>query len=172
MATESLLKELHDTALAAELISLGARMQLLEHVVELSRGKMPRLYREIRGVPPPKGMLPFSADWFMSWEHNVHASLFCNICDRMREQGQDESHIRTLISAYRVYLKYTDEGTEVLSLTRVWLLMRFIDARMLCLTPCRECGGKFITYHGEPAYGYRCVMCRPPSRATKKVKVV
>ncbi|ECV0013886.1 transcriptional regulator FlhC, partial [Salmonella enterica] len=66
MATESLLKELHDTALAAELISLGARMQLLEHVVELSRGKMTRLYREIRGVPPPKGMLPFSADWFMS----------------------------------------------------------------------------------------------------------
>ncbi|EAU6352083.1 TPA: FlhC family transcriptional regulator [Salmonella enterica subsp. enterica serovar Muenchen] len=47
----------------------------------------------------------------------------------------DESHIRTLISAYRVYLKYMDEGTEVLSLTRVWLLMRFIDARMLCLTP-------------------------------------
>ncbi|EAQ7979792.1 hypothetical protein D6N97_22300 [Salmonella enterica] len=75
--------------------------------------------------------------------------------------------MRTLISAYRLYLKYMDEDTEALSLTRVWLLRRFIDARMLSLTPCRECGGKFITYHGEPTHGYRCVMCHPPSRQKK-----
>lgn len=65
MASESVLQELEDTRLAVELISLGARMQLLEHAVRLSRGKMTRLYRELRGTPPPKGMLPFSADWFM-----------------------------------------------------------------------------------------------------------
>ncbi|EBS4545967.1 transcriptional regulator FlhC, partial [Salmonella enterica subsp. enterica serovar Newport] len=70
MASESILQELEDTRLAVELISLGARMQLLEHAVGLSRGKMTRLYRELRGMPPPKGMLPFSSDWFMNWEHN------------------------------------------------------------------------------------------------------
>ncbi|OQM39028.1 FlhC family transcriptional regulator, partial [Citrobacter braakii] len=42
MASESLLQELQDTQLAVELISLGARMQLLEHTVRLSRGKMTR----------------------------------------------------------------------------------------------------------------------------------
>ncbi|EAU6351825.1 TPA: FlhC family transcriptional regulator [Salmonella enterica subsp. enterica serovar Muenchen] len=47
MASESILQELEDTRLAVELISLGARMQLLEHAVGLSRGKMTRLYREL-----------------------------------------------------------------------------------------------------------------------------
>lgn len=66
MASESILQELEDTQLAIELISLGARMQLLENSVRLSRGKMTRLYRELRGASPPKGMLPFSTDWFMN----------------------------------------------------------------------------------------------------------
>lgn len=87
MASESILRELEDTQLAIELISLGARMQLLEHSVRLSRGRMTRLYRELRGTPPPKGMLPFSADWFKNWEHNVHSSLFCNIFDCIKKQS-------------------------------------------------------------------------------------
>lgn len=167
MASESLLQELQDTQLAVELISLGARMQLLEHTVRLSRGKMTRLYKELTGVSPPKGMLPFSADWFMVWEHNVHSSLFCHIFDYMKKQAPDESAIKTLIPAYRTYLKYAG-NTKTLSLTRAWILRRFVDSGMLSFTPCCQCGGKFITHAGEPAHSYRCVMCCPPSRAIKK----
>lgn len=161
MASESLLQELQDTQLAVELISLGARMQLLEHTLSLSRGKMTRLYRELQGVSPPKGMLPFSADWFMIWEHYVHSSLFCNIFGYMKKQNPDESAIKTLIPAYRAYLKYAD-NTDTLSLTRAWILRRFMDSGVLSLTPCCECGGLFITHTGEPAHCYRCVMCPPP----------
>lgn len=59
MASESVLQELEDTRLAVELISLGARMQLLEHAVRLSRGKMTRLYRELRGTHRLKVCFPF-----------------------------------------------------------------------------------------------------------------
>lgn len=140
MASESILQELEDTQLAIELISLGARMQLLENSVRLSRGKMTRLYRELRGASPPKGMLPFSTDWFMNWEHNVHSSLFCNIFDSIKKQSPGESSIKILILAYRVYLKYAD-NTEILSLTRAWILRRFVDSGMLDYTPCCKCGG-------------------------------
>lgn len=167
MASESILQELDDTRLAVELISLGARMQLLEHAVGLSRGKMTRLYRELRGMPPPKGMLPFSSDWFMNWEHNVHSSLFCNIFDSIKKQAPYESSIKILIQAYRAYLKYADT-TETLSLTRAWILRRFVDSGILSYTHCCKCGGKFITHAGEPVHGYQCVMCHPPSRAVKK----
>ncbi|EAR0813719.1 flagellar transcriptional regulator FlhC [Salmonella enterica] len=167
MASESLLQELEDIQLAVELISLGARMQLLEHTVSLSRGKMTRLYKEVRGTPPPKGMLPFSADWFMIWENNVHSSLFCNIFDCIKAQVLDESSVKILVQAYRAYLKYAG-NTETLSLTRAWILRRFVDSGILSYTPCCQCGGKFITHVGEPAYGYQCVMCHPPSRAIKK----
>lgn len=56
----------------------GARLQMLESETQLSRGRLIKLYKELRGSPPPKGMLPFSTDWFMTREQNVHASMFCN----------------------------------------------------------------------------------------------
>src|SRR5690606_39507992 len=34
------------------------------------------LYREIRKASPPKGMLPYSVDWFMTWLPNIHATMF------------------------------------------------------------------------------------------------
>ncbi|HBZ9864070.1 TPA: flagellar transcriptional regulator FlhC [Salmonella enterica subsp. houtenae] len=167
MVSKSILQDLEDTQLAVELISLGARLQLLEHTLSLSRGKMTRLYRELLGISPPKGMLPFSADWFMVWEHNVHSSLLSNIFDYIKAQIPDEASIKILIQAYRAYLKYAG-STEVLSLTRAWVLRRFVDSGMLSYTPCCKCGGKFITHAGEPAHHYQCVMCQPPSRAVKK----
>lgn len=52
-------QELEDTQLAIELISPGARMQLLENSARLSRGKMTRLYRELRGLHRLKVCFPF-----------------------------------------------------------------------------------------------------------------
>lgn len=60
-------------------LSLGARLQMLESETQLSRGRLIRLYKELRGSPPPKGMLPFSTDWFMTWEQNIHSSMFYNV---------------------------------------------------------------------------------------------
>ena len=50
---------------AIELIKLGARMQVLESLTQISREKLLRLYREVKGQSPAKGMLPFSTDWFI-----------------------------------------------------------------------------------------------------------
>ena len=78
MSEKSIVQEARDIQLAMELITLGARLQMLESETQLSRGRLIKLYKELRGSPPPKGMLPFSTDWFMTWEQNVHASMFCN----------------------------------------------------------------------------------------------
>jgi hypothetical protein len=37
-----------------------------------------RLYKEVAGKSPSKGQLPFSTDWFLTWQPNIHASLFLN----------------------------------------------------------------------------------------------
>ncbi len=76
MSEKSIVQEARDIQLAMELINLGARLQMLESETQLSRGRLIRLYKELRGSPPPKGMLPFSTDWFMTWEQNIHASMF------------------------------------------------------------------------------------------------
>ena len=79
MRNRSIITEAKQIQLATELIVLGARLQVLEMNTDLSRERLVKLYKEIRGVSPPKGMLPYSEDWFMSWQPNMHSSLFINI---------------------------------------------------------------------------------------------
>jgi flagellar transcriptional activator FlhC len=76
MKNKSIIGEAEDIQRAAEMVRLGARMQMLEAETQLSRERLLKIYKEVRGMSPPKGMLPFSTDWFMTWQPNVHASLF------------------------------------------------------------------------------------------------
>jgi hypothetical protein len=76
MKNKSVIEEADDVRRAVEMVQLGARMQMLEVETRLSREKLLKIYKEVRGVSPPKGMLPFSTDWFMTWQPNVHSSLF------------------------------------------------------------------------------------------------
>ena len=76
MRKKSILSEAKQIQLATELIKLGSRLQVLEVYSNLSRERLVRLYKEIKGVSPPKGMLPYSEDWFMSWQPNMHSTLF------------------------------------------------------------------------------------------------
>lgn len=79
MKNKSVIAEADDVRRAVEMVQLGARMQMLEVETRLSREKLLKIYKEVRGVSPPKGMLPFSTDWFMAWQPNVHSSLFMAI---------------------------------------------------------------------------------------------
>ncbi len=79
MATKSVVSDCVQIRLASQLIELGARLQVLENETTISRERLLRLYKEIHGVSPPKGMLHFSTDWFVSGQPNIHASLFMNI---------------------------------------------------------------------------------------------
>ena len=70
---KSVLQDANQTQLAIELIGLGARLQVLEAETTLSRDRLIRLYKELRGASPHKGMLPFSTDWFTTWLPNIHS---------------------------------------------------------------------------------------------------
>lgn len=165
---KSVLSEARQIEIASELIRLDARLQVLEAEVQLSRERLLRLYREIRGKSPPKGMLPFSTDWFMTWQPNIHASLFMNI-HRHQVGLDDATAVEALIRAYRLYREQIGQLglPEVLSITRAWRLTRFFDAGMLGMTACTCCGGEFVTHTFELAHQYVCGLCHMPSRAGK-----
>lgn len=170
MGNKSVVSEGRQIGLAIELIRLGARLQLLETETTLSRERLLKLYKELRGVSPPKGMLPFSTDWFITWQPNIHASLFMNI-HRYLEQHAQVRGIEAVIKAYRLYLEQMppEPGAEpVLSMTRAWTLIRFVDSQMLTLVECASCHGHFISHTFELHTRYRCGLCHPPSRAGKK----
>jgi flagellar transcriptional activator FlhC len=168
MRARSILDEADQVRRAAHLIRLGARLQVLESETELSYERLLRLYKEVLGRSPSKGQLPFSTDWFMTWQPNVHASLFLNIYERLIKSTEIEE-IDAVAKAYELYLDQVQAtGTEtVLSLTRAWRLVRFIDAGMVTLTACTRCHGLFVNHTHELTAGYVCGLCAPPARAGK-----
>ena len=171
MRNKSVVTEANQIQMAVNLIELGARLQLLQEETSLSRERLLKLYKEIKGISPSKGMLPYSTDWFMSWSHNIHASLFMGIHQFMMA-NTSLSSIEALIKSYRLYLEQigVSEDEPVLSITRAWFLVRFFNAKMLQLTACNECGGHFVVHSNELYSDYVCGICRPPSRAGKTKK--
>ncbi|WP_123349545.1 MULTISPECIES: flagellar transcriptional regulator FlhC [unclassified Enterobacter] len=170
MKDQSILSEVNDIHIAIALISAGARMQVLESETELSRRKLLRLYKEIKGCSPAKGMLPFSPDWFMSWEQNIHSSLFYNIFLYLHKTEKKRS-VESLLKAYQLYIEQCPCAAEekpVLEITRAWTLLRFVDCGMLEVVSCSGCGGSFISTSRYTNALFTCSLCHPPSRACKK----
>jgi flagellar transcriptional activator FlhC len=166
MAQKSVLNESRQIDLAIQLIELGARLQVLESEIDLSYDRLSRLYNEILGKSPPKGQLPFSTDWYLTWQPNIHSSLFMNIYLEVDAKHQGEK-IESLIKAYRLYQEQVQllDVEAVLSFTRAWRLVKFFNAKMLINVECKACGGHFVAdAYANPRY-YVCGLCKPPSRA-------
>ena len=171
MRNKSVVTEAREIQIAVELINLGARLQVLQEETAVSRERLIKLYKEVRGESPAKGMLPYSTDWFMSWLPNIHSSLFMDIYQFLTSHTT-LSGVEALIKSYRLYLEQIEisGGEPVLSITRAWFLVRFFEAKMLQVTDCKECGGHFVVHTNELYQDYVCGICRPPSRAGKTKK--
>lgn len=172
MKIKSVVNESQQIQLAIELINLGARLQLLETETTLSRERLIKLYKELRHESPPKGMLPFSTDWFLTWQPNIHSSIFFNIYNFLVNHAELDG-VDALVKGYQLYLqqiKDDDNSEPVLSLTRAWTLVRFVESKMLKLESCTCCSGKFVVDSYDLNHDYVCSICHIPSRAGKTKK--
>lgn len=165
---KSVLNEPQEIDLAIDLINNGARLKILEIETSLSRERLIKLHKELKGISPSKGMLPFSIDWFLTWQPNIHASLFLLIQKKLiAEAGL--TGIRATSKAYQIYLKQIPPEPSlapVLSFTRAWTLLRFLSNDMLSTAKCKKCGGEFVI-PPRHAHKFVCGLCKPPSRAGK-----
>lgn len=164
--TKSIVGEARQIERAITLIQLGARLQVLKSETSLSQARLLQLYKEVAGRSPSKGQLPFSVDWFMTWQANIHASLFLNLYEYLNKSSELEA-IDGIIKAYRLYLEQMrlQALTPQLSVTRAWTLVKFLDNNMVQMTPCNSCGGHFVTHPYEEARHFTCGLCNPPARA-------
>jgi flagellar transcriptional activator FlhC len=168
MASKSVLQDSKEVERAVALIQLGARLQVLESETDLSYERLLRLYKEVAGKSPSKGQLPFSTDWFLTWQPNIHASLFANI-HRYVSKTSALDDIDTLMKAYKLYNEQMQACAmePILTLTRAWRLVKFMENQMLSLTKCSKCGGHFVSEAYENARYFECGLCTPPARAGK-----
>ena len=165
---KSVLTDSKQVERAVALIQLGARLQVLESETSLSYERLLRLYKEVAGRSPSKGQLPFSTDWFLTWQPNIHASLFQNTYEYLSKVlAMDD--IVAIMKAYKLYTEQIAAcGVEpLLSITRAWRLVKFIDNNMLSMCKCSKCGGNFVSEAYENSRHYECGLCTPPARAGK-----
>jgi len=164
---KSILDESQQIERAAMLIRMGARMQVLESETNLSYERLIRLYKEIAGKSPSKGQLPFSTDWFLTWQENIHSSLFLNIYEYL-SKGISLDTAELLTKAWSLYQEQVQAAhiEPLLSFTRAWRLVKFVEAHMLTRTACSQCGGLFVSELYENRH-YTCGLCNPPARAGK-----
>jgi len=160
----SLTDDAHEVSCAIDLIELGARMQVLEGELTLPRDRMLELYREVKGVSPPKEIPPCSADWYMTWLANIHASLFYNTYAFLTQEA-GSSRLDALATGYRLYLEHCRNSNveAILSFTRAWSLVRFFDADMLQVAECCHCSGKFVAHKQASQANGVCGACGPSS---------
>ncbi len=168
MATKSVLNDSRQVDRAVALIQLGARLQVLESETDLSYERLLRLYKEVAGRSPSKGQLPFSTDWFLTWQPNIHASLFLNTYEYLTKAAALED-IDAIMKAFKLYTEQISAcGVEpLLTITRAWRLVKFVDNNMLSMTKCSKCGGHFVTDPYENSRNFECGLCVPPARAGK-----
>jgi flagellar transcriptional activator FlhC len=165
---KSVLNDSKQVERAVSLIQLGARLQVLESETNLSYERLLRLYKEVAGRSPSKGQLPFSTEWFLTWQPNIHASLFQNTYEYLTKVSAMDD-IDAIMTAYRLYTEQIAAcGVEpLLSITRAWRLVKFIDNNMLSMTKCSKCGGHFVSEAYENSRHFECGLCSPPARAGK-----
>ena len=171
MSARSLLEDSRQIVKAIRMIELGARLQMLQSETNLPYERLLKLYKEVAGKSPSKGQLPFSTDWFMTWQPNIHASLFYNIHTYLMKSAPiDDSD--AIVKAYELYTaEVKSYGVEpMLSLTRAWRLVRFIDSGLVTAMQCRRCKGQFINHPYELEDRFVCGLCEPPARAGKARK--
>ena len=168
---KSVISDAKQVEVAVNLVKLGARMQVLDVETTLSREKLLKLYKEVKGVSPPKGMLPFSTDWFMTWMPNIHGSLFLDIHAYLTANAGLRG-IEATMKSYELYLEHLQtHGLErVLSFTRAWSLLRFVHAKLLDTVTCTQCGGRYVIHAMDLHSDYVCGLCHVPSRAGKTLK--
>lgn len=174
MKNKSIVNDFHNTNLAIDLISLGARLPMLESETNLPHSRLKKLHIEVLGYSPPKGLLPYSTEWFMVWESNLHASFFINIYLYLRKLNTSQ-RLDCIIRSYKLYkeqILLLDKIHPLLGINRAWMLIRFIESGVLELSRCHLCGGMFVTHAYHPANDFVCSLCKPPSRALKKRKTI
>ena len=166
--SKSVLNDSRQVERAVALIQLGARLQVLESETDLSYERLLRLYKEVAGRSPAKGQLPFSTDWFLTWQPNIHASLFLNTYEYINKVSALDD-IDAIMKAYRLYCEQIAAcGMEpLLTITRAWRLVKFVDNNMLAMTKCSKCGGHFVSEPYENTRHFECGLCTPPARAGK-----
>lgn len=172
---------LREMQLATQLIQLGLRPPIVQHLCPIGRKVALRIYKENHQGNTRSGMLPYDADWIMKSSTNaLHASIFLSITFDISGLGFNQiSKAEVLIAAYNLYSKVinqsanhflADHGTigNLLEINRAWQLIQQFNSRETSLQLCKNCQSRYIVPNTVANYFHRCPICEVWSQKNKR----
>lgn len=162
---------------ATTLIRMGARLNLLSKLLPLSYDRLSKLYREVAHRAPAKGLIPYSEEWYMQWDKNIHATLFYSLYEHVNG-GDIKDPVDRFILAYRLYLNHLNldsnadliEDEPPLPLMRASLLISLFRIKSLTMRSCSQCDQSFVHYAIDKSINVSCGFCFIPPRAKHGIR--
>lgn len=171
--------EIQRINLAKGIIENGGRPSIVRAVCQITSFKATQLYKEINGVQPTAGLLPYDPEWIMkSPENCLHASVYYRIYISLSAQNitsKAKNNALTnkgeiYLAAYKIYLQTIAELETVLNINRAWHLNQQISLKTIGGVICSECGSEFVSITDYPDQYKTCPVCDTFTDATGRIK--
>lgn len=126
-------------AVAVDLLSLQARVNIIEEVTGISARILRKAFFEMHHRSPPSGSSKFTTNFiFKSFQKTKQATLFLFF---FRIEDDDEFY-RRCINAYRRYDKYiftVSNRKPLLSFSDSWMIAKWSECGTVKLVRCGHC---------------------------------
>ncbi|MBS3953606.1 MAG: hypothetical protein KGZ88_11720 [Methylomicrobium sp.] len=174
LPTETKLPDyLHTLSMANQLVLLGVRPPIIQHLCGIGRKVAIRLYKEAHHGSSKSGLLPYDSYWISRSSLNaLHASIFLGIfADIAPLECQNPVQATRLLTAYALYsevvgrvlnhtrLDVSHDHGRLLDINRAWHLIQQFNSRESRLLPCGRCQSRHLVLNTLPKFYQRCPIC-------------
>lgn len=167
---------------ANQLVLLGVRPPIIQHLCGIGRKVAIRLYKEAHHGSSKSGMLPYDSYWIARSSLNaLHASIFLGIvADIATLESQTPVQASRLLTAYRLYgevvgrvlnlnrLDVSYDLGKLLDINRAWHLIQQFNSRESRLLQCGSCQSRHVALNTLPKYYQRCPICEVWAEKNKR----
>lgn len=159
-------KDLTDDAnLIYRLCEVKARPKTIGYFLQslgtrFSAADVGRIYKEVHGVAPPKGMLPYSPERSIGTsEKRLHASYYGKKYNELAKLGLTGAHLH--LATYRYYLLEFEATVDdaLLSFEQAFKIIQSIQIGDLIYAKCGQCSSHFLNVFGTPLSNHSCPVC-------------
>lgn len=178
----SLRLKLKNQILAKTLIEKGARPSVVRAVCQLPKLVAVQLYKEINGVQPSAGLLPYDPEWVMKKPENcIDASVYYNIYTSLLKKTKSDSTRRPkggsrtdleaeeageillrkgeiYLNAYTIY-EQTVVDSKFMNINRAWHVTQQISMNSIASIPCPICKSMHVSVNDYPDMFKLCPIC-------------
>lgn len=158
--------------LAHRLLTLNARLPVINALTGLPRRVVVKVHWEVHGTAPTNGLLPYDTHWITKTATNcIHASLFMQAYLTIHDRINNREQVllgQVFLKAFELYLEslrinanptWRETTEPQLSIDRAYTISRQYHVGQVMFKPCKTCHSGFVAVRDIPVEYQLCPVC-------------